>query len=109
MDVSLLWQQAALGAAGGVACELLHWHSLARRPKEFAKFKAGSVYWFTTLGMIGVGALMPMLYLAGTASALLCFHLGAASPLLLQKLIGAAPAMTQAQGNNPGVRDFLRW
>ncbi|MGD0959706.1 MAG: hypothetical protein ABSB19_07860 [Methylomonas sp.] len=109
MEISQLWQQAALGALGGVACELLHWYSLARRPKDFEKFKTGAIYWFTTLGMVGFGALMPVLYLAGTASALLCFHLGAATPILLQKLIASTPTLTQNQGNQSGLREFFRW
>lgn len=109
MDVSALSQQVALGAAGGVAAEVLHWYSLTRRPADFKKFKAGVVYWMATLGMIGLGGLMPFLYLSGTASALLCFHLGAATPVLLQKLMSSGPSLANAQGAAPGLRDFFRW
>lgn len=109
MEVSELWQQAAFGASGGVAAEVLHWYMLARRPEELKQFAAGAIYWATTIAMIGLGALMPVLYLAGTASALLCVHLGAATPILLQKLISASPSLTQPQGDKLRLRDFIRW
>ena len=48
--------------------------------------------------MTAVGGLMPALYINGSASALLCFHLGAATPLLLQKLVTAIPTIAAQQG-----------
>jgi hypothetical protein len=60
--------------------------------------------------MILLGALMPVLYLNGTASALLCFHLGAATPILLQKLVAAAPSLTHRQGpGDPTLKEFYAW
>ena len=58
--------------------------------------------------MIALGALIPILYIEGAASALLCFHLGAATPMILQKLIVALPAVAQAQGVD-GLRAFYSW
>ena len=111
MQLTELWQQILFGFVGGAAAELLHWYLLSRKP-EGAKLYAGhALYWVTTLGMIGFGALMPMLYLSGPASALLCFHLGAATPILLQKLVSTLPNIANAQGlsNQPMIRDFFRW
>jgi hypothetical protein len=60
---------------------------------------------------------MPALYINGSASALLCFHLGAATPLLVQKLVTAIPAIAAQQGGaaaadgQPAVRlrSFFTW
>ena len=115
MVVSELWQQAALGAGGGIGAEILHWYLLSRNPEGIAGYKTGAIYWLTTLFMVAFGAVMPILYLSGSASALLCFHLGAATPLLLQKLVSAAPAFTEEQGAlrqveaAPTLRGFLSW
>ena len=52
---------------------------------------------------------MPLLYLKGTTSAVLCFHLGAATPILLEKLIAAAPAVATPQGGQSGFKEFFGW
>lgn len=113
MQVTELWLQCLLGVAGGFACELLHWYSLSRKPGGAARFSKHAVYWTTTVGMILLGGAMPLLYLQGTASALLCFHLGAATPILLQKLVAAAPALTRGQGaplaGGASFEQFFAW
>jgi hypothetical protein len=110
MQISELWQQALLGMAGGMACEVLHWYSLARKPRGVSGFSKHPIYWLSTAGMILLGGVMPVLYLNGTASALLCFHLGAATPILLQKLVAAAPALAQRQGlEKPTLKEFYAW
>ena len=113
MQVTQLWIQCLLGVAGGLGCELLHWYSLSRKPGGAARFSKHAVYWVTTTGMILLGGAMPLLYLQGTASALLCFHLGAATPILLQKLVAAAPALTRGQGGAglaaPSFEQFFAW
>src|ERR1700730_8977930 len=114
MQVTQLWIQCLIGAGGGFACEVLHWYSLSRKPEGVAAFSKSVVYWIATIAMIAVGAAMPALSLQGTASALLCFHLGAATPVLLQKLVAAAPAITQGQGaadagGGPSLRRFFAW
>jgi hypothetical protein len=95
---------------GGLAAEMLHWYGLARRPSALAKYRFRPVYWITTLGMILLGGLMPLLYVQGSASALLCFHLGAATPVIVQKLIAAVPSATTEQGPaQASLQDFFRW
>jgi hypothetical protein len=72
-------------------------------------FPLTPVYWVSTIGMILLGGLMPVLYLNGSASALLCFHLGAATPILLQKLV-AAPTIARHQGpDEPSLQEFYGW
>jgi len=109
MEATELWQLAAWGGAGGLAAEVLHWYLLARQPGGTERFSSGIVYWVSTALMIGLGALVPVLYIEGAASALLCFHLGAATPVILQKLITAVPAPVEAQGARPGLRAFYSW
>lgn len=115
MNLNELWQQVVFAVAGGLAAEVLHWYMLSRQPAGAARFVARKGYWLWTLGMIAVGGLMPALYINGSASALLCFHLGAATPLLLQKLVTTIPAIANAQGgaaregSATRLRDFLTW
>jgi hypothetical protein len=59
--------------------------------------------------MILLGGVMPLLYLKGTTSAVLCFHLGAATPILLEKLIAVAPSIANPQGGSGGFREFFKW
>ena len=110
MTLDVLWQQMIVGLFGGVAAETLHWYQLAHKPDGASSFAQSPVYWAATAGMIVLGGAMPLLYLGGSASALLCFHLGAATPILVQKLVAAAPAIAQPQGVGRGTfRDFLAW
>lgn len=112
MQVTQLWAQSLLGIIGGMACELLHWYSLSRKPAGAARFVRHPIYWVTTAAMILLAGAMPVLYLQGTSSALLCFHLGAATPILLQKLVGAAPKLARGQGgefDNPTMGQFFGW
>lgn len=110
MILETLFSQVMAALLGGVAAELLHWHALARRPAAIAKYRTRPLYWATTLGMILLGASMPLLYVQGSASALLCFHLGAATPIIVQKLVAAAPSPTSQQGpGTTSLQDFFRW
>jgi hypothetical protein len=111
MELDTIVAQVAVAVVGGFAVELLHWYSLSRVPGEVEKYKVHFSYWLTSLGMIVLGGIMPLLYIQGTASALLCFHLGAATPLILQKLIANLPAVVARQGVTDGatLRGFFSW
>ena len=110
MLLDSLWSQIEIALLGGVAAELLHWYSLARKPGAIANYRLKPLYWFTTLGMILLGGVMPLLYIQGSASALLCFHLGAATPIVVQKIVAAVPAGISHQGpGDTSLRDFFRW
>ena len=106
MNLEDLWQQIAFAVMGGVAAEALHWYALARKPEKVAPYNK-PLYWATTVVMVAIGGLMPVLYLQGKASALLCFHLGATAPILLQKLVSTAPKTTEHLG--PGNASFMRF
>lgn len=115
MILNELWQQIVFAVAGGCAAEILHWYMLTRQPEGAAPFAQRPGYWLWTVGMTAVGGLMPALYINGSASALLCFHLGAATPLLLQKLVTAIPTIAAQQGGAAaarpagGLRAFFTW
>lgn len=110
MVLDTLLAQVLIALCGGLAAELLHWYSLTRKPGGAKRFSVHPVYWVTTAGMVALGGLMPVLYIQGTASALLCFHLGAATPVIVQKLIASVPASAARQGiGGATMRDFFGW
>ncbi|MBB2963398.1 hypothetical protein [Methylobacterium sp. R2-1] len=102
--------QISVALLGGAAAETLHWYALSRKPEALAQYQAGPIYWAATVAMILLGGAMPLLYLQGSSSALLCFHLGAATPVIVQKLIANVPSATARQGERTvSLKDFLRW
>jgi len=110
MILETLLAQIAVALSGGAAAELLHWYALSRKPGALAKYKIRPTYWITTAGMILLGGVMPLLYIQGAASALLCFHLGAATPVIVQKLVANLPATVAHQGpGEASLRDFFSW
>jgi len=110
MELNTLLAQIGVAIAGGFAAELLHWYALSRKPGGSKKYKVHAIYWVTTIGMIILGGLMPLLYIQGSASALLCFHLGATAPIILQKLVANLPSSVAAQGpEDTSMRSFFSW
>jgi len=111
MILETLLAQTLVALLGGIGAELLHWYSLSRKSGRVAQYKKKPLYWGTTLGMIAFGGIMPLLYIQGAASALLCFHLGAATPIVMQKLVSSIPAVATAQGarENTSLIDFFSW
>lgn len=110
MVLDSLMAQIMAALIGGTAAELLHWYALSRKPGEVQKYKVHPIYWVTTASMILLGGIMPLLYIQGTASALLCFHLGAATPVIVQKLIANLPTAVAHQGGGEvSLRNFFRW
>jgi hypothetical protein len=110
MILESLLAQIAVALTGGLAAELLHWYALSRKPGAIEEYKARSIYWVTTAGMVLLGGVMPLLYIQGAASALLCFHLGAATPVIVQKLIANLPSAVAHQGaGETSLKDFFRW
>jgi hypothetical protein len=110
MILDTLLEQVIFALLGGAAAELLHWYLLARKPEGLVGYKAHPIYWVTTLIMVAFGGIMPFLYIQGSASALLCFHLGAATPVIVQKLLAAPPALVARQGpNGTSLRNFFTW
>lgn len=110
MILESLLAQVLTALAGGLAAELLHWYALSRKPGGAKGYRTRMVYWVTTAGMVLLGGLMPVLYVQGTASALLCFHLGAATPVIVQKLVANLPSAVAHQGEaGTTLRGFFSW
>jgi hypothetical protein len=117
MQLSGFWSQIGLAIAGGVVAEFLHWYMLSRKPEGIGPYLPKPSYWMFTIVMVALGGLMPVLYISGDASALLCFHLGATAPIALQKLLDATPQIVAKQGgvnlvaNKPAttLRSFIHW
>ncbi|MCP4352630.1 MAG: hypothetical protein GY795_44810 [Desulfobacterales bacterium] len=109
MTVEIIWKGIWFGVFGGISIEILHWYFISRKPEGSAPYAKKPVYWLSTILMIGLSGLMPALYLDGTESALLCFHLGASTPILLQKMVAAAPDLTTQQGVSVSIKTFFTW
>jgi len=110
MILESLVAQILVSLIGGLTAELLHWYGLSRRPEALPKYQKRPLYWGTTVGMVVLGGVMPVLYIQGTASALLCFHLGVATPVIVQKLVATLPPLIATQGEgDASIRDFFRW
>jgi hypothetical protein len=111
MTLDKLYAQILMALLGGIAAELLHWYALSRRVGGPKSYKKHPVYWLTTAGMVLLGGFMPVLYLQGPSPALLCFHLGAATPVIVQKLVANLPAGVAYQGieTQESLKDFFRW
>ena len=110
MILNSLAAQTGVALCGGVAAETLHWYALSRKPQALPAYRGRPIYWITTAAMVLFGGAMPLLYIEGSASALLCFHLGAATPIILQKLVAYAPSLVGRQGTDgPSLRNFFRW
>ncbi|WP_167514466.1 hypothetical protein [Mesorhizobium intechi] len=97
-----------VGVGGGAANELLHWWGLRENP-NLPDYARSLFYWLITLAMVILGGGLSWLQLGGHADALIAFQIGLAAPMLLQKLIKAAPEKAGGMGGNQSsVRDFLR-
>jgi hypothetical protein len=66
-------------------------------------------YWIITVAMIALGGLVAILYFGVRAEALLAFHVGASTPLILQKLTTTVAKKPGAKGVGPNLLDFLDW
>lgn len=109
MNVDAWQMQVLFAVLGGAAAEMLHWRELFRNGK-IKKYRSDPFYWVITVGLIAIGGIMPILYVNGTVPALLCFHLGASAPLILQKLTTTTPAAEAHLGDDDkSIRDFFKW
>ena len=110
MELNSVVHQVIFALLGGIAAELLHWYRLSRKVEGVAGYSRHSIYWITTAAMVMLGGIMPLLYISGGASALLCFHLGATAPIALQKLVAGLPSSIAAQGSQAvRLREFFKW
>jgi hypothetical protein len=108
MSIQSVQMVFAVGAMGGAALELLHWYALRRDP-ELPAYAKSVFYWIITAAMIALGGLVAILYFGARAEALLAFHVGASTPLILQKLTTTVAKKPGAKGAGPNLFDFLDW
>jgi hypothetical protein len=112
MHVSNIWAQVSFAVLGGVIAEILHWYLLSRKPEGISAYLPKPSYWIFTAVMVCLGGLMPVFYLSGDASVLLCVQLGATAPIALQKIVSTLPDVVQHQGlalARPTLGSFISW
>ena len=102
----------AVGCAGGVLGEILHWWNLRQKP-EWPEYAKHLKYWVATLLMTLAGGLVCWLYFGQRVAGPIGLHVGITTPLLLQKLLGSIPR--QVGGRHLIVQpratlaNFFRW
>jgi hypothetical protein len=103
---------AVVGAAGGAAAEILHWWNL-RTARSWPLYARQARYWVLTLLMIAIAGGIARLYFGARANAILTLHIGASTPILLQKFVASVPSSdTKTMAAPPGaasVGRFFRW
>jgi len=112
MHVSNIWAQVGFAVLGGAIAEILHWYLLSRKPEGISAYLPKPSYWIFTAVMICLGGLMPVFYLSGDASVLLCVQLGATAPIAFQKIVSTVPDVVQHQGlapARPTLGSFISW
>lgn len=107
-----VWAIVMVGCAGGVAAELLHWRHLYRKGR-LPSYGRRPGYWVITAGFVALGGLVAWLYFGERAPGLVAFHVGASTPLLLQKLVSAVPKAAGARAadrvETVSILSFLDW
>lgn len=98
-----------VGIVGGAANELLHWWGL-RESQRLPKYAKSIFYWLVTCAMVFLGGGLAWLQLGSQSDALVAFQIGLAAPMLLQRLVKAAPQPRGGMGasaSTSSLRDFL--
>mgnify|MGYP000119330111 CR=1 FL=1 len=110
MTLNSTFAVVAVGMAGGVLAELLHWWNL-RQHAVLPDYARRPLYWVITSAMVLSGGLVSYLYFGSNADGILALHIGAATPILLQKLVTSLPESGGAKGMRGGtsVRRFFQW
>ena len=113
MPITGYWAVFFCGILGGLGGELIHWASLYRQ-NVAAPYARKIGYWLVTVGLIATGGAMAVVYFGSSAQAIVAVHIGAATPLILQKLVALAPNPPGAKGGIAAVRPvsllhFFRW
>ncbi len=108
MTLDTGFQVFLVGLAGGLALELMHWYAIYRDDRLPA-YANSTLYWTVTALMAAAGGGMALLYFGGRADGLLAFHVGASTPLILQKLTTTAARQTGAKSLQPSLLSFFRW
>ena len=97
-----------VGLAGGAVLELLHWYNIRRDPK-IPIYARSPLYWIITVLMAAVGGGLALLYFGSQADAIVTFHVGLSTPLILQKLTTTVANVPGGKGAGPSVVSFFTW
>lgn len=108
MTLDSMWQVFAVGVFGGFLAELLHWRGLSTQ-KALPVYSRRLLYWVVTALLILSGGGVALLFFGSHADGLLTLHVGASTPLLLQKMVAAVPDRPGARTAGPSVKRFFRW
>ena len=96
------------GLAGGAVLELLHWYNIRRDP-QIPAYARSPLYWIITVLMAIVGGGLALLYFGSQADAIVTFHVGLSTPLILQKLTTTVANVPGGKGSGPSVVSFFTW
>jgi hypothetical protein len=97
-----------VGLAGGVVLELLHWYNIRRDP-QLPIYASKPLYWIVTALMATVGGGLALLYFGSRADAIVTFHVGLSTPLILQKVATSAANVSGGRGGGPSLMSFWTW
>ena len=95
-----------VGTFGGVLLELLHWYKL-RRDERLPDYVGSPHYWFISFAMALVGGSVALLYFGARADAILVFHTGLSTPLILEKATSTLALQPGVKGR--GSREWIRF
>ncbi len=100
MTLTQYWQVFLAGCFGAVCCEALHWFNLYRKSKRGSLPPYGQswVYWLLVLVMVLIGGVICLFYFGARAQGIAAVHVGAGTPLLLEKLVTTMPQGTRGAG-----------
>ena len=96
------------GLVGGAVLELLHWYNIRRDP-QIPVYARSPIYWIITLLMAVVGGALALLYFGSQADAIVTFHVGLSTPLILQKLTTTVANVPGGKGVGPSIISFFTW
>lgn len=113
MTLDSTWAVFGAGLMGGVCTELLHWWNL-RQQEVLPAYAMRPFYWIITGLLILAGGGVAVLYFGSHADGMIVLHVGAGTPLILQKLASSIPEPKGARSaslsvGGPSWRRFFRW
>lgn len=113
MTLNSFWTVFVVGMMGGAFAELLHWWNL-RQQEVLPVYARRASYWLITILLIAAGGGVAVLYFGSHADGIIVLHIGAGTPLILQKLASSAPEPKGARSASlvscgPSWRRFFRW
>src|SRR5215471_11383405 len=91
-----------VGLGGGLVLELLHWYNIRSDP-QLPAYARNPTYWVITALMAAVGGGLALLYFGSQGDAIVTFHVGLSTPLILQKLTTTVANVPGGKGPGPSI------